>query len=158
MKPEMTVTVLPPRCAVWRTIFTCPRGFFDAAGFESVWAGLLISSRSRGVGGSSIFCREAKGLAQGAGSPLVGMRVSFFIAVSSWHMLFRRSRCVTQMSLRHLSRSSIQCGPWSLPLSSKCVFLEWYIAAACWDAPVELTLGFPPVEDSSRSDYPTVRV
>ena len=58
----MTVTVLPPRCAVWRTIFTRPRDFFGTAGFKSVRAGLLAPCCSPGVDGSLIFCREAKGL------------------------------------------------------------------------------------------------
>jgi hypothetical protein len=78
VKPVTTVTVLPPRCAVWRTISTRPRFFFGAAGATS--RGVIS-----GADGRSMFLRAAKGLVHVIDSPPVGMRVFFFIpSMSKW--------------------------------------------------------------------------
>src|SRR6187397_1133773 len=66
----MTVTVLPPRWAVWRRISTRPRLVFCN--------GLVIGGAS-GVAGRFRSLRTANGLGHGGGSLLVGTRSFFFI-------------------------------------------------------------------------------
>src|SRR6476660_5867733 len=107
VKPVTTVTVLPPRCAVWRMISTRPRFLFGAAGTTSRG---VVSGCISGADGRSIFLRAAKGLVHVIDSPPVGMRVFFFIpSLSKWgegvfqfyqrHMRVVLSICYPNLSL-----------------------------------------------------------
>lgn len=105
VKPVTTVTVFPPRCAVWRMISTRPRFFFGEGGAVST---VVTVGLPAGVRGRFRLFRVANGLSHGMGSPLVGRRFLSFNATpalsSRWSgRLFqeRQLQLYRMLSIRH---------------------------------------------------------